>query len=425
MTPKVWRGFHGPVVHALIAESWDKKTPLILCPPHIQNFEFLKIAAPAGFELVGDWTPELSALSREQDSTAPFSHQPAARIPSELDERPIFQFGIFTSGTLSRSPRLVLYSRENILSTMRSLIPLFDDSQIESIFCYAQPFHTFGLILGYLNAHIHRKKLVVAEGKYGSHAHQRRVSTPGFKMVTLGTPTHFHDLLRYIEREQIVLPATYSAVIGGARVARSLWLDMREVLNIQAPSIGYGCTEATLGMTHLPPGEEPKLDYEIGYPLPSLTLRVVSAGVEMSGPSLCSAIIENGRLSHPETLTVRDLVEVHGDHRWVFRGRLDLILNRGGEKFLLEEIEQAIRSSLAIEVICVGLFDERLGEDLGVLASGTPNAHSAQKIFDICTKLFQIKLKGQNLAWVDQFELNNNGKPDRARAGQTIQDRHP
>src|SRR5687768_14209246 len=110
---KIADGFHSKFLLEAVARAWKTGETLIVRPPHIKSFE-----VP---EVVKKWKPS---------------------------EQPIL--GVFTSGTVNGTPKLVFYSKTNIESSLTSIRSLFDVKRIEKIFCYPQPTHTFGLILGYV-----------------------------------------------------------------------------------------------------------------------------------------------------------------------------------------------------------------------------------------------------------------------------------
>jgi predicted hotdog family 3-hydroxylacyl-ACP dehydratase len=395
-------GFHSKETFACIARAWDDEELLILCPPRVTQFEFLKYLPEGPLTWLGDWTGRTPS-------------QPARSTEVEFPERPLL--GVFTTGTSRGEPRLVLYSRKNILSSLDGILSLFDQSRIKSIFCYPQPSHTFGLVLGYLLAHIRQIPLVVGEGRYSSEFHQLRVEANESGMLTLGTPTHFLDLLHYTTTKAIDLAPSYCAIVGGAPVQRSLWKALRERLHIERPSIGYGATEASPGVSHLPPGVEPQEDGEIGFPLSNVGVELVPEGVRFRGSSVALAVLADGGFTFPSEIVLSDKVVQREDRRMVFLGRLDLCLNRGGEKFSLEQIESAVNRTLGREVVCVAVSDSRLGEELGLVVKGEPFSEDvAASLSSLFTWELGCAFETRKILFVPELPQNANGKPDRKAA---------
>ncbi|NJL25528.1 MAG: acyl--CoA ligase [Calothrix sp. SM1_5_4] len=207
---------------------------------------------------------------------------------------------------------------------------------------------------------------------------------------------------------------SYSCIMGGAAVSKTLWSNVRDELAIVAPSIGYGCTEASPGITHLPPGTEPSEDGEIGYPLASLSSDPTGDGVRIEGTSLCMALIQDGQAEFPEHLMIRDRVRVGIEGRWIYEGRLDLTLNRGGQKFSLENIERELHQALGVGVVAVSVRDSRLGEDLGlVLVASGEEQKMLKRAEEILQSGFGLRLNTGRVRFVTDFPLNECSKIDR------------
>lgn len=376
MTPALWKGYHSEELPGFIAKAWDTEELLVLCPPMLKDFSFLK------------------AL---EETKLPF--------------KPVL--GVFTSGTMSSSPRLVLYSRENILAALEGIFSLFDRARIGHIFCYPQAFHTFGLTLGYVAAHVCGWKLHTPHGKYSRVSHEDRLALREPDVLTLGTPTHFYDLLQLVKGGREIAPS-YTCIMGGAGVSRALWQSVRDDLKIEAPSIGYGCTEAAPGISHLAPGRAPTCDDEIGFPLSSIDSITGPEGVEIFGSSLCRAIIQDGRVEFPERVMIRDRVLTNDEGSWVYGGRLDLTLNRGGQKFSLEAIEKSLAENLQAGVVAAAVRDVRFGEDLGLAVISTRGRDEfAAMAQDILMREFSLKIAPEKILFVEEFPLNECSKLDR------------
>lgn len=377
MKIKVVQDYHSPELLEEITRAWNGEHLLVICPPSMQDRSFL------------------STLEKSQD----------------WPEKPLL--GVFTSGTLSSSPRLVLYSRRNIEAALDGIHSLFNESRIEHVFCYPQAFHTFGLTLGYV-ASIHRGwKLHTPNGKYSRDSHHQRIALREKNVLTIGTPTHFYDLLSVCRETESRLEPSYTCILGGAVVQPKLWIDVQRELLIEAPSIGYGCTEASPGITHLPPGIYPEVEGEIGRPLPSLNCTISTRGVCISGPALCLAILQDGNLTFPKRLWIRDQVRILMNRSWQYLGRLDLTLNRGGLKFSLEAIERDLLESVKLPVVASAVRDVRLGEDLALTFVGDESA--APTISDFLQSKWGLRVERERMQFVTEFPVNECSKLDRKR----------
>ena len=69
-------------------------------------------------------------------------------------------------------------------------------------------------------------------------------------------------------------------------------------------------------------------------------------------------------------MKISDELRRRSDGTYVFEGRSDLVVNRGGGEFSLEAIESHLREKLGIECLALPLPDSRLGQELGLLIAG-------------------------------------------------------
>jgi hypothetical protein len=413
---RLWRGFHHAELVQLLKVSWQENHLVLLIPSYLQDFSFLKTFALDQVSFHGDWPAE----TREKALAQGARELSAA----EIGLRDQAVLGVFTSGTSSGSNRLVLYSRENILASLTAIRRLYDTARIKKIFSYPQPTHTFGLVLGYMHAVLHQLEIHFSEGGYGKSSHSRWWSTVDENTLTLGAPTHFMDLIQWVQSQGLKPPPSYSAILGGALVTKDLWWQLKNILNISEPSIGYGATEASPGVTHLPPGCEPQEDGDIGFALDGVKMRVESEeGVVFQGANVCLAILENGTLVHADEILLRDrlIVDVCGDkNRYTYIGRTDLVINRGGVKVSLEVIEGKLATSLNCKCMAVSLYDPRLGEDLGILLqTNVPSSDVREKALALLAAEWSLKISLDNIL-ITQIPLNPNGKHDRKEGAKLI-----
>jgi acyl-CoA synthetase (AMP-forming)/AMP-acid ligase II len=421
----LWKGHHSVALIDLLANAWASDELIILCPPTLKNFAFIQVLAKCGvpitdLEVRGDFSSEERDQIKEQ-SKALTSEVNSPTPARAFVKTPVV--GVFTSGTLSGNPRLVLYSKGNIEFSVESIRSFFDTSEIEELFCYPPPFHTFGLILGYYHAILHGLRLHVPEGRYSRESHFLRAQVHNRKLLTLGTPSHFYDLIEHTKSSGASLPESYTCIIGGAKVSVSLWTQLQNDLKIQSPSIGYGATEASPGVSHHPPGLMPKEEGEIGHPLPGVQIHSMGQkGLHFSGKNVCLAIIENEQIQFPESILLHDFIEERGsDKMLLFRGRLGLLLNRGGTKYSLESLEELFKKELGYDCVCFAIASERLVEDLGILVASGPNV--AATLTQELRASFQhlLKQEFQHQFQLDKFKvtsalpLNENGKIDRSQ----------
>ncbi len=396
----LWRGYHSLEVQDLVARAWSREdTLLILCPPTLSRFEMAAFLPHGSVQYSGAWdeTPELVAGGQT------------------FPDRPVL--GLMTSGTTAGESKLVFYSKRNIRASLSGVLQFYDERRLDGIFCYPQPFHTFGLLLGYVLGLEKGLPLHRGEGRYSLDHHRRWLDFQSPGLMTLGTPTHFQDLLSYVEAANISVSPTYTCVVGGASVSMDLWQRLQNRLRIEAPSIGYGATEASPGVMHQFAGVPPKEDGEIGLPLPGVQVSVQSDGYNMKGPSVCMAMAFQDRIEFPKEVFIKDQIEQRPDGVFLFRGRSEALLNRGGEKFSFDTIERILKDRLGLEVLAFAVPDPRLSWELGLLIQSSDRQEGLVATAQACLQeVMKANFSSSYFRTVTSFPYNQNQKPDRKQA---------
>lgn len=399
----LFRGFRTSAVHHLIRRAWESEKELfIFCPPTLENLNFLDYLPQGDLNYQGDWS---SLELRKERRHCAFEASPV--------------LGVFTSGTMSGEHRLILYTKDNIRSSLKAIFSLFEMERARSIFCYPQTYHTFGLVLGHVaSIEYSLDLLAVPDGRYTSAYHQSWLEQVDQGTITLGTPTHFIDLIKYVKQREVVPNASLSCIAGGASVSIKLWDSLKEILKIEAPSIGYGASEASPGICHLPPGKRPLEDNEIGYRLENIQiLNVEEKSFSFKGRSVCYAIIDKNGLDFPQSIQIADIISKRDDNTWMFLGRGDSIMNRGGEKISLDFIERLILENAATECIACSLPSDRLGEELGILVT---NTEAISGVKETLKRHLNHSFDTSVIMSIKRIPLNSSAKPDRRRARQLL-----
>lgn len=410
----LWRGFHSPQLFDSLKLSLEDKALCLLCPPHLKSYDFLNHLPAGEISFIGEWPAEELAAAAKVSLT---------RSSAEYPTLP--HFGVFSSGTMSVTPRLILFRKEQVEYSLQSILDLFEPRWAEKIFCYPQPFHIFGLTLGYLHSLLWKKEFIPLQGRYHRSFHDKWQSAQSAGMLTLGAPVHFFDLKDTLKSSRANSPGNLtkenqhfesSIICGGARVSPELWKSFQTELGVSHPSIGYGATEACPGLTHLAPGVVPQESGDIGQWLRGIEVKKHEKGYEFRGPNQCLALIENNQLSFPQLILIRDELIQKGD-RLIYQGRTDLKLNRGGEKISLEVIEEEIQNALGVSALALALPDARLGEKLGILLQGlSPLEKTKALCQDLIKKNYSWPLLESEITIVESFPLNPSGKWDRKKA---------
>ena len=155
-------------------------------------------------------------------------------------------------------------------------------------------------------------------------------------------------------------------------------------------------------------------------------LSVVSASEEQSGWLASYGHIPLGYLNDPAKSAAifpvingqrysvpGDRVQPLGGGRFQLLGRDSMVINTGGEKVFVEEVEEAIKAHLdVLDVLVVGRPSERWGNEIVAVVSSIGNAPSPKDLLEVAsTRLARYKLP-KDFVFVDKILRSPAGKGD-------------
>jgi cyclohexanecarboxylate-CoA ligase len=241
----------------------------------------------------------------------------------------------------------------------------------------------------------------IVQSDYDAKRALRSLNDHGATFVQAATP-FLADLVKVVEETGQAPRDLRIFVATGATVPRSLAEHAGRLLGT-AVCGAFGTTETCLGALAAP-GDEPDQRWgSDGRALDGIELRitddrglVLPAGregnFELRSPTMTSGYLDRPDLT-AEAFTedgwyrTGDLATIDGSGFLRITGRVKDVINRGGEKIPVAEIEQTLYAHPAVEdVAVVAMPDERLGERacaFVVPAAGVQLAfHDVQRILD-------------------------------------------
>jgi 3-phosphoshikimate 1-carboxyvinyltransferase len=282
---------------------------------------------------------------------------------------------LFTSGT-SGQPKGVLHSHEVLTRAADAHIAHFGLGADDVIYVPSPLAHQTGFLYGMWIA-LRLGVPQVLQEIWDPAAGLEAMSRFGVTFVQAATP-FLADLVKLAGDQDERPQGLRKFVATGAAIPRELARDAAEVLGGEVGG-AWGTTETCLGTAFVSGEADERAWTTDGRPLPGVEVRIVddsgravNVGVEGNFEVRCDYNFK-GYLNRPD-LTAEaftsdgyyrtgDLATVDPEGHVRITGRVKDLINRGGEKVPVAEIEQLLYTHTAVsEVAIVAMPDERLGE---------------------------------------------------------------
>ena len=318
--------------------------------------------------------PELPALEHlvVLDDEAPSGEAPPAAPGPRPDQ--IAQL-LFTSGT-SGEPKGALHRHDALMRAADHHIEHFGLGADDVIYVPSPLAHQTGFLYGMwiaIRLGVPQVLQEVWDADIGLDAMRRY----GVTFVQAATP-FLADLTRVAQERGETPQRLRTFVATGAAIPRELARQSREVLQAEVGG-AWGTTESCLGCAFAP-GDPPERAWGTdGRALAGVELRIVDdedgplAPGEEGNFQVHTDCLFVGYLNRPELTgeavtadgwyRTGDLARIDADGYVRITGRVKDVINRGGEKVPVAEIEQLLHAHPAVrDVAIVAMPDERLGE---------------------------------------------------------------
>ena len=294
---------------------------------------------------------------------------------------------LFTSGSTG-DPKGVLHRHDVLSAAADAHIAHFGLTDEDVVFVPSPLAHQTGFLYGMWIA-LRLGVTQVAQEHWDAEAGFDAIRRHGVTFVQAATP-FLADLTRVARERQSTLETLRLFVATGAAIPRELARVARDVLGAEVGG-GFGTTESCMGAGFVPGLDDERAWTTDGRALANVRLRVVDdAGRELAPGiegnfEIGTDTLFQGYLNRPEATAEAlsadgyyrpgDLATIDGDGWLRITGRVRDVVNRGGEKVPVAEIEQLLYAHPAVEeVAIVAMPDARLGERacaFVVLAAGT------------------------------------------------------
>ncbi|MBS1883876.1 MAG: AMP-binding protein, partial [Actinobacteria bacterium] len=308
-----------------------------------------------------------AVAGQEPDADAIAARKPGPTALSQL---------FFTSGSTGE-PKGVLHRYDALTRAAMMEVEHLGLGRDDTIFIPTPLAHQTGLLYGmWLSFALGSTQVV--QDVWDPHRGAAALRQWDGTFVQAATP-FLADLVRVIEAgEEVAPPALRIFVVTGAAVPRALAERATRVLSASVCG-AWGSTESCLGALAAPGDDPEKVWGTDGRALAGTRIRIVDDEDRVLGPGeegnfqVTSRCLFERYLDRPDLTAAAitadgwyrtgDLATIDADGFLRLTGRVKDIVNRGGEKVPVAEIEQLLHEHPAVaEVAIVAMPDERLGE---------------------------------------------------------------
>lgn len=218
-------------------------------------------------------------------------------------------------------------------------------------------------------------------------------------------PLQVHESLQ-VPREREFLGKIKHIIIGGGPLDPAMEQELRSFDNAVWHS--YGMTET---LSHIALRRVSGSDATPWFtPLPGISLTTNDENcLVIHAPHLCSQV-----------LTTHDVVKLEqGTQRFKVLGRIDNVINSGGVKIQMEQVEQSLSPYIHHPFIITKCPDAKFGEIVVMLLQGTPA--DIAEVEAVCSRHLPRYACPKRILTVDTLPLTSTGKPARQQAAHLAQ----
>jgi O-succinylbenzoic acid--CoA ligase len=122
----------------------------------------------------------------------------------------------------------------------------------------------------------------------------------------------------------------------------------------------------------------------------------------------------------PGPVITNDQVQLEGNGRFRWIGRLDNLINSGGIKVVPEELELKLAAETGVEGALIGLPDPVLGQRLVLVIEKDQHPVPEETIRKELARLLPARLMPKQIITIEKFPRNNSFKIDRLKLARSV-----
>lgn len=206
-----------------------------------------------------------------------------------------------------------------------------------------------------------------------------------------------------IPEEKTLLRSINQLIIGGGPIDDELATALKDFPHEVWSTYGMTETLSHIALRRLN-GKEASEWYT---PFDTVSIRLSEEGtLIIHAPQVCA-----------EELTTNDLAEMNSQGQFRILGRKDNIINSGGVKIQIEEVETLLKAHISIPFQITSAPDSTFGEIVVLLYEKT---NTEEDFRSVCNKILPPYWKPKRYVAVDFLPTTGTGKPDRATARRMV-----
>uniref|UniRef100_A0A182V437 Medium-chain acyl-CoA ligase ACSF2, mitochondrial n=1 Tax=Anopheles merus TaxID=30066 RepID=A0A182V437_ANOME len=353
-----------------------------------------ELASSKPGELKSKTLPELSAVIIDSQKSLPgaIKFSELFELPSEqaiskvemLQSKIMPDSGVnlqFTSGTTGH-PKAALMSHFGFVNNGLHIGNRNEMDQRMHRLCVQVPlFHAFGMVIAIMAALSYGSTLVLPTAGFKAADSLAAIVRERCSII-LGTPTMYVDLVRRIVESGAKLDSPEIAVTGGATCSPKLFADIKHTLGVRKVKTVFGMTETTAVIFQSLFEESPEdVQQTVGHVTDHYEAKVIDRDGHIVPFGTAGELCVRGygtmlgywgdekktkeTIDADRWLRTGDQFMLREDGYGKIVGRLKEVVIRGGENIYPKEVEDYLNTYPKIlEVHCIGVPDERTGEEL-------------------------------------------------------------
>lgn len=325
---------------------------------------------------------------------------------------------LFTTGTLSVPRGVILSSRalENKIATLGAKLPLSDMS---STLCFLPLSFGHGLIGNSLVPWLNGASLTIMPTVDVASA-QTLPEVLRHRGITFfsSVPGVWALLARMIE--PVLGTGVKRIFCASAPMGENIFKTVQRLFPAVPLHNVYGLTEMASWIA-MSPEIEAFRPGQIGFSIDG-EVKLENHEIYVRGESAMNGYLGETPRASGNWIRTSDLADYSDLDGYILRGRLGNIVNKGGVKVQLEEIEDLLQSHPNVRgALCFKSEDRDVGENFEVGLVLVDSSHEArEKVQSWFTDRVSLQRRPARWHFLDSLPVNSRGKPDRARLKETI-----